>query len=63
MCQHFVTTLDCMNYYKSEIDKIDDLIYEQKIKHEQEFLVSKKRLLVAYLEKLMELEDFKNAKN
>lgn len=63
MCQHFVTTLDCMNYYKSEIDKIDNLIYEQKLVHEQEFLVSKKRLLVAYLEKLMELEGINNDVN
>ena len=60
MCEHFVTTLDCIPYYKNEIEKIDEMIKNQKIKHEQEFLISKKKLLVAYLEKLMELEAEKN---
>ena len=63
MCEHFVTTLDCIPYYKNEIAKIDDMIKNQKIKHEQEFLISKKKLLVAYLEKLMELEAEKNEEN
>ena len=63
MCEHFVTTLDCIPYYKNEIARIDDMIKNQKIKHEQEFLISKKKLLVAYLEKLMELEATKNEEN
>lgn len=57
MCQYFVTTLDCIPFYKSEIDKIDGLIQQQKIPHEQEFLISKKKILVAYLERLLEKKE------
>jgi len=56
MCEHFVTTLESIPYFEQEIEKIDKLIYEQKIQHEKEFLNSKKKLFVAYLEKLLELE-------
>lgn len=56
MCNNFITTIDCIPYYEKEIELIDKAINEEPIKHEREFLFSKKKLLVAYLAKLMKLE-------
>ena len=59
MCNKFITTLKCIPYFEKEITKIDRTISSIDIKHEQEFLVSKKKLLVAYLEKLYQLKEDK----
>ena len=57
MCDKFVTTLDCIPHFENEIKLIDELIVRQKIVHEKEFLIAKKKLNVAYLTKLYELEE------
>lgn len=57
MCSKFITTLSCIPYFEQEIAKIDNTISSINIKHEQEFLVSKKKLLVAYLERLYQLKE------
>ena len=57
MCDKFVSTIDCIPFFEKEIELIDDMILKQTIPHEKEFLNSKKRLNVAYLAKLYELED------
>lgn len=56
MCDKFVTTLDCIPFFEKEIDSIDAMIIRQPLQHEKEFLNNKKRLNVAYLTKLYELE-------
>ena len=57
MCDKFVTTIDCIPFFKKEISSIDEQILEQPLQHEKEFLNNKKRLNVAYLAKLYELEE------
>ena len=56
MCRNFVTTLANIPVFEEEINCINELIHKEKIEHEKEFLISKKRLLVAYLTKLLELK-------
>ena len=56
MCDKFVTTLDCIPFFEKEIESIDEMIINQPLQHEKEFLNNKKRLNVAYLTKLYELE-------
>lgn len=56
MCDKFVTTLDCIPFFEKEIASIDKMILKQPLQHEKEFLNNKKRLNVAYLTKLYELE-------
>jgi len=53
MCENFVTTLNCIPYFEESITLIDKKILDTKLDHEKEFLFSKKKLLVAYLEKLL----------
>lgn len=53
MCENFVTTLSCIPYFEDSIALIDKKILDTKLNHEKEFLFSKKKLLVAYLEKLI----------
>lgn len=60
MCDKFVTTLDCIPFFEREIDRIDEMIIKEPLNHEKEFLNNKKRLNVAYLTKLYELEEKKN---
>lgn len=57
MCDKFVTTLDCIPFFEKEIETIDKVMLKQTIPHEKEFLTAKKRLNVAYLTKLYELEE------
>lgn len=61
MCGNFVATLDCIPQFEKEIELIDEQILKEPLKHEKEFLNNKKRLNVAYLEKLYELEVEVNA--
>lgn len=63
LCKSFVTTLDCIPYFEEAIKTLDEMIRKQHIAHEREFLISKKKLHVAYLEKLMELEAATNDEN
>lgn len=63
MCNHFVATLDCIPQFEKEIELIDEQILNEPLQHEKEFLTNKKRLNVAYLAKLYELEERINANN
>lgn len=63
MCDKFVTTLDCIPFFEKEIESIDNMILNQPLQHEKEFLNNKKRLNVAYLTKLYELEAEINGNN
>lgn len=63
MCDKFVTTLDCIPFFEQEISRIDQMILNQPLQHEKEFLNNKKRLNVAYLTKLYELEAEINGNN
>jgi integrase len=56
MCKSFITTLSCMPFYEEAIEKINIKIISETISHEKDFLLSKKKLLVAYMSKLMELK-------
>lgn len=56
LCKYFETTLDNEQFFTNAIDKIDQEIYYQEIVHEKEFLVTKKRILVAYYAKILELK-------
>lgn len=56
MCSNFVATLDCIPQFEKEIELIDEQILNEPLQHEKEFLINKKRLYVAYLAKLCELE-------
>lgn len=56
VCEHFVATLDCIPSFEKTIENINTAMVKQCIPHEKEFLFTKKRLLVAYLTKLMELD-------
>ena len=56
LCENFITTLNNKNVFEYEIDQLSNKIYNEQNEHEREFLVSKKRLLVAYLAKIIELE-------
>jgi hypothetical protein len=53
MCNNFVTTLSCIPFFEIEIEKLDKKIKEETVVHEIDFLLSKKKLLVAYLSELM----------
>lgn len=57
MCRNFVTTLSNIDYFKKAIENIDIAIKSQPIMHEKEFLVSKKKLLVGYLQALLTLKE------
>lgn len=61
MCSNFVATLDCIPQFEKEIELIDEQILNEPLQHEKEFLINKKRLNVAYLTKLCELEVKVNA--
>lgn len=56
MCKSFVTTLSCIPFFEKEIEKLDVRIISEKISHEKDFLLSKKKLLVGYLSQLMILK-------
>jgi len=56
MCSSFVTTISCIPYYESEIEALDKQLMNEKISHEKDFLLSKKKLLVGYLSQLMGLK-------
>ena len=61
LCKNFIATLDNIPYFEKAIEILDEMIRNEKIPHERDFLVSKKKLHVAYLEKLLELEEIVNA--
>ena len=61
MCSNFVATLDCIPQFEKEIEWINEQILNEPLQHEKEFLINKKRLNVAYLVKLCELEVEVNA--
>lgn len=61
MCSNFVATLDCIPQFEKEIEWINEQILNEPLQHEKEFLINKKRLNVAYLTKLCELEVEVNA--
>lgn len=61
MCSNFVATLDCIPQFEKEIELINEQILNEPLQHEKEFLINKKRLNVAYLAKLCELEVKVNA--
>jgi len=56
MCKYFVTTIACIPFYESEIEKLDKKIIEEKLSHEKDFVLSKKKLLVGYLTQLLILK-------
>ena len=60
MCKDFVTTPDNIPYFDSEILRVESEIVDQKIQHEKEFLISKKRLLVKFLSECKKLNNEEN---
>ena len=56
VCKSFVATVDCIPFYEKAIAEIDKCKLNETIDHEKEFLQSKKKLYVAYLERLYELD-------
>lgn len=57
VCKYFETTISHESFFIDAINKIDFEIYNQSIKHEKEFLITKKSLLVKYYSKILELKE------
>lgn len=57
VCKYFETTISHESFFIDAISKIDFEIYNQSIKHEKEFLITKKSLLVKYYSKILELKE------
>lgn len=54
LCEHFVTVPARLPYFKERVRRIDALIPESAVPHDKEDLLSIKRLLLYYIEKLTE---------
>lgn len=63
LCKYFVATVINIPLFEYEIEKISKIIYEEKIQHEKEFYITKKRLLVRYLSELKSLREVANYVN
>ena len=53
MCRHFVTSVEFIGAFKSEISRLDNMITAELLLHEKEHLHQIKKLCVAYLEKIL----------
>ena len=60
LCEHFVTTFTRKSYFEERIKMLDKMIPSAIYPHDKEDLVNKKRLLLAYLKKIIEQEEMHN---
>ena len=56
LCRQFVTTPAFIPRFEQKIEEIDQRIYNQSIAHEKEFLNLQKKIMVAYVARLMEVK-------
>lgn len=57
MCDGFVVTLDRIPYFEQRLKEFDNEISNESIVHERQHLLSRKRLYLAYLERLYNLRE------
>ena len=57
LCKDFVTTISRKPYFEEQIKLIDTIITEKTLPHDKKDLRNRKRLLLGYLETIIELEE------